>query len=307
MNLEKTALVTHQGCMDGSTCALVFMVAGGKKENIFFTAPGHDKTDDIVNYLAETWQGDILVADASISLSLAEKLNKKNTPIRILDHHKSAIPLNKFSWCEIEVENKRAGGKMLYDYFMSYFSSDRIFASILNKYEDLVNAADDVDRWVWKHPSSENLVTFHDALEQERFIERFDDNPSLRFVSEEKYLIEVYKHKREIFVERKKESATMTMQKVQGHDVKIAVVEAGTQQSMLGNDLCTDPEYNADIAVIINARSVSFRASKNCPVDLSKVAELNGGGGHAKAAGAALPGILGGDFIALISKMIKWG
>jgi len=44
---------------------------------------------------------------------------------------------------------------------------------------------------------------------------------------------------------------------------------------------------------------VSFRRSPDCQVDLSKVAETFGGGGHAAAAGCTIPGIGNRDAAAL--------
>lgn len=305
MILTETALVTHNGCMDGSTCALVFMACGGKKENIFFTTPSHDDTNALVKYLAETWQGNIIVADASISLSLAERLNKTNTNIRIFDHHKTAIPLNKFSWCEIDVENTRAGGKMLYDYcqqHIGYLNHHRML-----NLKELVDAADAYDRWTWNGDELiDNLALFHDAVEQESFIERFNSNPYLLFNEKEQYLVDVKKAKRERFVEKKKQDAEFVVLHVQGHNIKVGVVEAGTHQSILGNAICSDPELKADVTVMVNSRSVSLRASADCPVDLSKVAKINGGGGHAKAAGVALSNLLKDDFLNMVFERVRW-
>ncbi len=295
-------LVTHRGCMDGSTCVLVFLAAGGKEENVYFTNPGHNDTDELVNYLAETHDGSILVADVSISLGLATKLDQRSVDITLLDHHKSAIPLDKFEWCEIEIDNQRAGGRMLWDYLKS-----RTGPSLLWDYEHLVMAADDYDRWVREIPESEDLVTLHDAIEQDAFIERFRKDASITFSSKEKYLVEVFKKKRQRFIDHKKDKTVFFNRKVQGHNVKIGGVEAGTNQSILGDAICTDLELDCDIAMMVNGRSISFRASADCPVDLSKIAKHNGGGGHAKAAGVGIENILGEDFAEFIYKKIQWG
>lgn len=283
MNLDNAVLVTHRGCMDGSTCALVFIAAGGDKENIFFSTPSHSDTDALVKYLLETTDSDIIVADASISLKLAEKIDKGPRRVKVLDHHKSAIPINKFSWCEIDVENTRAGGMMLYDWFYEVARTPE-----LEPLDNLVMAADDYDRWIRKHPDSEDLVTLHDAIEQESFIERFEQNPYVIFSEKERYLIDVYKAKRDRFVEKKKKDAEFVTLNIQGHNVKVGFVEAGTHQSILGNAICSDPELSADIAVMINSRSVSLRASADCPVDVSKMAKFFMGGGHIKAGGFSL-------------------
>jgi len=302
MDLSDVALVTHQGCMDGSTCALVFLAAGGKEENVYFTLPSHDISDEIVNYLAETHNGPIIVADMSISLGLAEKLNQHNAGIFLLDHHRSAIPLDKFEWCEIEVDNQRAGGRMLWDHFREFI----IRRPELNQLKDLVMAADDVDRWVKEIPVAEDLVTLHDAIEQQDFIDRFKKNPLLHFSKKEQYLIDVYKAKRDRYVERKKRDVVFFNRKIQGHRVRIGVVQAGTHQSILGNAICTDPDLNVDVAIMSNGISVSMRSSSSCPVDLAAIAKLNGGGGHFNAAGVSAGKVIGEDFAEFIYGKIKF-
>ena len=47
------------------------------------------------------------------------------------------------------------------------------------------------------------------------------------------------------------------------------------------------------------SEGVSFRRSPTCPVDLSRVAETFGGGGHAAAAGCKIPGVGARDADAL--------
>ncbi len=37
-DLSETILVTHDGCSDGSGCAILFLEAGGKQEKIMFVA-----------------------------------------------------------------------------------------------------------------------------------------------------------------------------------------------------------------------------------------------------------------------------
>lgn len=307
MDLKNTVLVTHRSCMDGSTCATVFIAAGGDRNNIRFSSPSHEETDDIVWELAQTWEGPIIVADASISLDLAEKLDAHFADIRILDHHKSAIPLAKFDWCEIDIENTRAGGKMLYDFL--YTTSDGPVGSplrnLLSLYS-LVAAADDYDRWIRNIPESEDLAILHNSIKQQAFIDRFVKDPFLAFTPEEQFLINLEKKNRDEYVERKKGECFVVNKVIDGQEVNIGVVEAGDHQSVLGNAICEDPLIDVDVAVLINGRSVSFRGSRNCSVDLSKVAGLNLGGGHRLAAGTKISNILGESFAEMVFGKIKW-
>ena len=302
--LENTVLVSHRSCLDGSACAVVFLVAGGKRENIYFTQPSHEDSDEVVDRCVENHTGPILVADVSISLSLAEKYDQRNTDIVVLDHHKTATPLNKFDWCEIEVENNRAGGMMLYDHLKTIIEQkNKHKAHTLRKF---VEAVDDHDRWVHAQPCSKDLNTFHEIIEQEAFVDRFSKNTFVALSDKEKYVVETYKEKCKRYVERKKRDVVFFTRIVQGRFVKIGVVEAGDNQSILGNAICSDPELGCDIAILCNGQSVSLRSGVDCLVDLSVVAKLNGGGGHFHAGGTSLGKVLGENFAEHTYKKLKF-
>lgn len=298
MDITKTALVTHQGCMDGSTCAIVFCAAGGLRENVFFSSPNHRDTDELVSDLMERWSGPIVIADASISLALAEKVFRND--VFLLDHHKSAIPLKKFSWCEIDVDNTRAGGKMLYDWLKVNASS-----SWFMEYKQLVDLADDHDRWIKQYKESDTLSLFHEVLGQELFIERFLKNPDPTLNSMEKYAVDLEIRKRDQYIQRKKNEVEVVRKRIDGRDVNIAFVAAGTHQSLLGNMVCEDPAINAEVCVLVGS-SVSMRANRASQVDLSRVAKINGGGGHAKAAGCSLDKLLGKSLLEYVKDNLKF-
>lgn len=299
MDIKKMALVTHQGCMDGSTCAIVFCAAGGLRENVFFTSPNHRDTDELVADLLERWTGPILIADASISMSLAEKVYRND--VTLLDHHKSAIPLQKFPWCEIDVNNTRAGGKMLYDWLLKNMLHPPMGFS---DYENLVIYADDHDRWIKEYKQSDVLSLFHEVLGQELFIDRFLKNSGPALNAMEQYAVDLEIKKRDQYIQKRMKEVQVVRKNIQGHDVNVAYVAAGTHQSLLGNMICENPEINADMCVLVGT-SISMRANRTCPVDLSAVAKTNGGGGHAKAAGCSIDKLLGKSLLEYVKDNLK--
>jgi len=300
MNLNNTKLVTHAHCMDGSTCAIVFLAAGGRKENIEFSSPSHDKVDDIVSNLWEYWEGDILLADISISLELAEKINKfHNNRITLLDHHASAIPLSKFSWCHIDELNSRSGGALLYDWLSKEGFN-------LKRYKDLVDCVDDVDRWQWILPESNNIYSLHKILGQEFFIERFLKKADINPNSNEKYSIDLSEKKKESFIKQKKKELQIHDIKINNHSLRVAFVDAGSYQSELGNDIVSDTILDVDIAIMVSGKSVSMRTSKDSPVSVGNIASLNKGGGHFAAAGFSVRNVLGMELTEFIRKNMRF-
>jgi oligoribonuclease NrnB/cAMP/cGMP phosphodiesterase (DHH superfamily) len=280
IDLSKTALVTHKNCCDGSTCAVLFLAAGGKRENVFFSSPNHNDTDELVSDLLETFSGPILIADASISEKQAEKVYRDD--VVLLDHHKSAIPLAKFSWCEIDIENTRCGAMMLFDWLKTNAQSTWFM-----EHKFLVDLVDDHDRWIHNYPESENNAVFHELIGSKKYIDRFLKNPSPKLNEMEQYALNLEIEKRDEYIQYKMKNLFVVEKEIQGHKVNVAFVSSGIHQSRLGNMICEDPSLNVDICVLVGS-AISMRSRHNCPVDLAAVAKKLGGGGHKYAAGFSL-------------------
>lgn len=286
--------------MDGSTCAIVFCAAGGKKENIVFSSPSHDETDEKFADLLDSWDGPVIVADASVSVEMAETVCNHDNLV-LLDHHKSAIPLAEYPWAYIEKENTRAGGKMLYDFLMERVNNPEN----LRRYKELVDAADDHDRWVKDIPESDTIATLHNVLGQKLFINRFLKNPLLQLTSNEKYLLDLEDQKREEYIENRKKEMVVRDIEVDGKKVSVAFLLANNHQSRLGHAIYEDVTLGIDVVVMVGNKSISMRSKQNCPLDLSVVAKLNGGGGHAAAAGCSLGKVLGKDLVEFVIERLK--
>lgn len=296
MTFENTFLITHKNCMDGSACAILFRSLGGKKENIYFSIPKGNRTDEFVSDLINGgWDGPVLIADLMVSVDVAEWLDTLGN-VALFDHHKTSVPLQRFDFCTIDVKNEMCGAMML----------DHEFCGAL-KYMDLIRRADDNDRWVHNYPESKVLASLHDLLGQEAFIDRFLRNPDIELTIQEKFLIDVHNRDRAIKTKSRKKNTIIVDKNIQGHDVRVGFVVAyGDNTSKLGNEICEDFHMDVDLVVIISGEIVSYRASKDCPVDVSVVAALNGGGGHRLASGGQLSGILGEDFLEMVMGRIKF-
>lgn len=302
MDLTNTALLTHRSCLDGSTCSIVFCAAGGNKNNIRFSSPSHDKSDEAFLDLYENWDGPIIVADLSVSYNVALTVSL-SAEVYLLDHHKSAIPLDEFSWCEIEVDNHRAGGKMLFDFLYDNvrYNSDPCFRDL----KDLVEAADDHDRWIKEIPESDTLATLHNVLGQKRFINRFLKTPELSLTENERYVLNLEDEKREEYIKNAKKNLSIVNKSIDGKQIKVAYLLANKHQSRLGHAIYEDVELDIDVVIMISNRSISMRSRPNCPLDLSMVAKKFNGGGHLHAGGMSLGQVIGKDLIELVVEKLQ--
>jgi oligoribonuclease NrnB/cAMP/cGMP phosphodiesterase (DHH superfamily) len=304
IDISKTALVTHVGCMDGAACAVLFIAAGGKRKNVYFTLPNHEHVEERLEHLFDRHEGYIVVADVSVSLEYAE--NEVPTyDISLLDHHKASIPLNGLDWCEVNEENSMCGSKMLFEWILGNVPNvdrGRILA-----YKNFLNAVDDMDRWIKAIPESQSLASLFSFLGQQLFIDRFISAPDLELTASEQYAVRIEEQKKEEFIGRMKKEVLVRVYEIDGRSVRVGFVLATTPyQSQLGHAICESLELDVEMAVIVGDKSISMRASRDAEVDLSVIAALNGGGGHVAAAGCQLSKVTGEDLLEKVANRLRF-
>jgi oligoribonuclease NrnB/cAMP/cGMP phosphodiesterase (DHH superfamily) len=297
IDLYSSALVTHKGCPDGAACAVLFEALGGKKENVFFSSPNHQDSDEVVSSLLSSFPGSIILADISISEKLASTVTRND--IVLLDHHRTAIPLAKYPWCEIEVANNRSGARMLYDRLRSE-------GYLLYAWKEFVELIDDRDRWVNFFSQSADLALLFEIYGQEGFIDRFTRNSVVSFSATESLLLNIENTKRKSYIGKKKKEVEIFVTTVEGRSIRIGFVQAGMHQSALGDSICEDPALDVEAVVIVGEKSISLRGKQRSSVDLSKVAVMNGGGGHYSAAGIPLNNLFPDGIIGLVRDYLKF-
>jgi len=296
--MKNTKLVTHKDCLDGSACSILFQRAGGLKENIIYTVPSHNATDEVIDHLIYNWEGPIIFADVSFSEQWAEKIDKFRMDVMVFDHHEAANYLAKYKWCHIDEDNLNCGSKV----FLDWLSKKLHLVFTTNEWK-FVDIVDDVDRWIWNSPWSEDLSILHKALGQELFVERFVKDIFPKYSNTEKYVIKLEKYKSERHIEEKVRQTQVFLKRVDGKKLRIGIVDASKNISEIGNKLCKDVDLNLDFAVVVGSKSVSFRSTGKRNV--CQIAQLNGGGGHKLAAGCPIKNVLGKPLLNLIIEGLK--
>lgn len=310
MKLSDYKLLTHKNCMDGSATAIAFLLAGGKKENIVFTNPNHEESDEKLRNIIEEGNHHILIGDCSISYEFAKEIDiaYENLDITLLDHHKTAIPLADFKWCHINKENTVSGAKMMFEYLWSGNCLENIDGIRLAAFKNFFNIVDDHDRWCKNYPEAEDLAILHSIIGQKIFIERFQSARHLLFTSEERFLIDVEKNKiAEMIEDKKREVKDFVMVKnIKGKDYRFGFIGGAAKfTSQIADALYADPALNLDVVVLVSAVAISLRCKKGSEVDLSELAKLNLGGGHKAASGFPLSSLLGKSLVEFVSDNMK--
>lgn len=226
----------------------------------------------------------IFITDISVDEEVAEKLDKIKYKIILLDHHPTALYLNKYNWAKIELKcecGKTCGTRMLFEYFMpDYFNSS------INDFVELVRR---YDTWEWKDKYNDNrpkqLNDLLDIIGREEFVEDMifrTYNNEVLFSNIYYKILEFRQNEINMYVEDKNKN--IIVQDILGH--KAGVVFAERFISELGNKL-SEKHPELDFIVIIDNNKISYRTVKD-DVDLSQIAKHFGGGGHPKASGSQI-------------------
>lgn len=287
-------LFTHTD-LDGVSCAVLLKRAFPHVDVVYCNYSEIDEA--VMQYITSMEYQNYhftFITDISVNESVARVLNRVlGQRLKLLDHHKTAEWLNDYVWAFVKVEDfygKTSGTSMLY-----LFLQD-LGELVGNEETDLfVETVRRYDTWEWHDKYGDlNAKKLNDLLYiigRERFVERFTNDIVPVFNDMENMLLELEDEKISDYVNGKLKSVSL----IEFDGYSVAVVFAERCISQLGNVIASDPRV--DFAVVVNMpNSVSFRTVRD-GVNLSEIAKRFGGGGHVKAAGAPLNGLVLNTFV----------
>lgn len=283
-------LFTHTD-LDGIGCAILAKIAFGENVDVLYY--NYDDINVKVNkFIAEENNIDMChITDISISDELARDINEKFDNFYLLDHHPTALYLNKYYWCTVKVEDeethiKTSGTELYYNWLV-----DNNYLQKSNTLDRFVELVRNYDTWRWSTLGEEGVICkqVNDLLSlygRERFIDwcitELRDDVFPKLYESEMLVLEIEQNNIDRYVEKKNEQLLV----ISLCDKTCGVVFAEKYFSELGNKLCQmNPEIDF-VAMIDMSGTVSYRTIKD-DIDLgNNVAKLFGGGGHPKAAGS---------------------
>lgn len=283
-------LFTHED-LDGIGCAILAKLAFG--ENVDISYCDYDNINiKVRDFIVNENRPDMChITDISIEDELAEIIDSSFDNFKILDHHPTALFLNKYDWCCVQTEDletgiKTSGTELYYRWLINH--------SYLQKNDILdvfVETIRNYDTWQWTKLGEGGLICkqINDLLYlygRDRFIDwcisEIDERIFPKLFEVDKLVLDIKQKEIDNYIEEKdKQLITSPLcGRVCGF------VFAEKYFSELGNKLCKmHPEIDF-IAMIDMDGTVSYRTIRE-DIDLGKdVARLFGGGGHPKAAGS---------------------
>lgn len=305
--MEHIKLFSHVD-MDGIACSILAKIAFGD-QNVDVEYCNYDDINTRVKEFFDKGLDRqyyrVYITDISINESLADEIDKYGCGNWFLfDHHATALGLNKYGWCNVEVERedglKTCGAELFYwelsnlAWFMdlSSFETERLseFVGIVRNY----------DTWRWKELGDSGLICkqINDLfyiLGRDEFIEWAKEKICGLFLSplhkpfdtlgtKELELLDRRQKSIDRYVETKNEQLWVFLDRFGKF---CGIVFAEKYISELGNRLSEmHPELDYIAMIDMACKKVSYRTIHD-DIDLGReIACHYGGGGHAKAAGS---------------------
>lgn len=264
-------IVFHANCLDGfgsAYAAWVHFKLNHQIEAEYLPASHGEEPPDVTGRT-------VYLVDFAYKREPMELLCRQAEKVIVLDHHITAQEqlqgLDKaFSNAELLLDMDRSGAMITWEYFHS------------EPAPKLIACIQDRDMWRWEIPDSRNLNTglmshpfsfegWHQAANDERAWQKLLDEGAAinRF--------------REQMIAQHKRAAVMGM--IAGYEVPIVNCPRVIVSELLG-ELAEGYPFAAGYTDKGSRRTWSLRAGER-GIDVAKIAEQFGGGGHQKAAGFA--------------------
>jgi oligoribonuclease NrnB/cAMP/cGMP phosphodiesterase (DHH superfamily) len=293
-------IVSHgPHCLDGVTAAVgvARFYAGSEVHPHFANNP---EIDDVLGAVPPPPAGraqDLWITDISWRRPETDRhlraLAAAGTRIFWIDHHRTAIerlargaidvPL-----AEMVVEDTYAASRLVFEHLRRRLAPGGSGRAAFLALERLVMLADDNDRWIHALAGSRELALTVAAM---RDTDAYRD--LLGIDADVTYTPAMREAQARVAAELAATHALAerTRSERRVGDVTVVAAWCVGYPSEIG-DAWGKRTRNAVFALYdTKSDGVSFRRSPDCGVDLSKVAEHFGGGGHAAAAGCTIPGI----------------
>ncbi len=288
-------LYTHND-LDGVGCGIVAKLAFGAKVDVRYNSVMGLDTQIERLFEQEKKLADyhLLITDLSINeenTKRVEEFYKSGGKVNFIDHHKTALHFNDYSWGKVQVEYEEgrltSATSLLYEHFL-----DNQWIQPSKAVDEFVELIRQYDTWEWDRNDNVKAKQLNDLLFmfsieefEEKMTSRLVTNPSgFEFDDFEQKLLHMEEDKIERYVRRKKREIVQTF--IDGYCT--GVVHAESYHSELGNELGKEYPHLDYIAILnVGGKKISFRTIHD-HVDVSAVAGKFGGGGHAKASGCSM-------------------
>ncbi len=236
----------------------------------------------------ELWITDISWTDPAADEHLTN-LQKQGVQIVWIDHHRTAIERFRAGQVQARVlhtvlDETYAASRLTFDFLRRRYPD----ATLPPFLERLVELADDNDRWLHRFPESHALALAVGALDgSQTFSELMAFAQSGAWG--ERLQAAHTRAQREVGESLTLANLTRRERKVPERGVTVVAALCDGYPSEVAESWKGTSKESVFAFFDLRSRTVSFRRTPDCSVDLSQLARRLGGGGHPAAAGCDLP------------------
>ena len=296
----KTVYVVSHGptCLDGVTAAAAVTRYYGDRARVQARFASNSEIDAVLQGLRpegdgeqELWITDISWREPATDAHL-RTLAAAGVCIYWIDHHRTALERVKAGRVDVPfgdtvLSEEFAASRLTYEYLAKRLDREGHTEPRFTTFAPVVAMADDNDRWLHRVPGSRELAWVVRALGPDAY-EDF-----LALDERVTYTPRMTAARARVGAEIERSFAIASASRFEQFSAGVRVIAAvcdGHPSEIA--DTWGKETRNAVFALYdATSLAVSLRRSPDCAVDLSKLAEALGGGGHAAAAGAELPDV----------------
>lgn len=281
--------------LDGLGCGILAKLAYGENADVSYCS--YRNLNQRVEAFIENQEQQVeqmfitdLAVNGAIEQKLAQRFNA-GYPVRVIDHHVTALHFNDYEWGYIKVEydsgKKTCATSLFYDYLV-----DQKVLNTTPSLDQFVDLVRQYDTWEWDENNNITAKRLNDLfyiMDRETFeedlIKRISVNPdSFTLTDNETMILELEENKISRYIQSKNRQMVQAIVE----EYCCGIVHAEQYLSELGNAL-NKLNPHLDMIVLLNAgnKKIGFRTIHN-EVNVAEFAKRFGGGGHPKASGCEL-------------------
>lgn len=284
LNDNKVLVISHEDDIDGLGGVILGYLAF---KDIDYMLIHVKEQTEIVDFVKNSNYEKVFITDLGLEDKIADEINELGMNILHFDHHETNVYASKYAFSTVEIQRNgisTCGTELFY----LYLKENNLLKdnALIKRFVEDTRA---YDNWDWvknNNVEANDLNKLFSIVGIDTYISKMVDklrnNNKDIFDETDKYLIELNTQEENELIELSDKSLIIR----EKDGLKFGIVFGNKFLSIIGNTLCNrHPELDYMLLIDPLEKKVSLRSVR---IDVSKVAESYGGGGHKYAAGFSL-------------------
>lgn len=284
LNDNKVLVISHEDDIDGLGGVILGYLAF---KDIDYMLIHVKEQTEIVDFIKNSNYEKVFITDLGLEDKIADEINELGMNILHFDHHETNVYASKYAFSTVEIQRNgisTCGTELFY----LYLKENNLLKdnALIKRFVEDTRA---YDNWDWvknNNVEANDLNKLFSIVGIDTYISKMVDklrnNNKDIFDETDKYLIELKTQEEKKLIELSDKSLIIR----EKDGLKFGIVFGNKFLSIIGNTLCNrHPELDYMLLIDPLEKKVSLRSVR---IDVSKVAESYGGGGHKYAAGFSL-------------------